>query len=103
MKKAVIASIIAGGMWGNILAPSMSPAIAQSLPSVRPAAATPNAIGIELLDAGAEPRRELKFTPAINSKQTLTMTMDMSMEAIVGENTNSQNTATQNGLEGRFD
>jgi hypothetical protein len=85
MKKAVIASLITGGMWGNILAPSMPPATAQSLPSIQPAAMTPNASGIELLDAGAEPRRELKFTPAVNSKQTLTMTMDMSMEMTIGE------------------
>ncbi|AFY96372.1 hypothetical protein [Chamaesiphon minutus] len=85
MNKAVIASIVAGGMWGNIVAPSVPPAMAQSLPSVQPTATTPNPIGIELLDAGAEPRRELKFTPAINSKQTMTMTMDMSMEMTIGE------------------
>jgi hypothetical protein len=85
MKKAVIASILAGGMWG-ISAPAMQqPTVAQSLPSVQPAAATVNSAKLELLDAGAEPRRELKFRPIVNTKQTMTMTMDMAMEMKIGE------------------
>ncbi|NET57733.1 MAG: hypothetical protein F6K47_16705 [Symploca sp. SIO2E6] len=36
-------------------------------------------IPLELLDAGVEPRQELRFTPAVNSQQTLTMTMDVNV------------------------
>lgn len=85
MKKAVIVSILVGGIWGNISAPVVQPAIAQSLPIVQPSPAPANTSKIELLDAGAEPRRELKFRPVVNSKQTVTMTMGMSMEMSIGE------------------
>jgi hypothetical protein len=84
MNKAVIASILMGGVWG-ISCPSVPSAVAQSLPAVQPAAATTNPAKTELLQAGTEPRRELKFRPTANSKQTMTMTMGMSMEMIVGE------------------
>jgi hypothetical protein len=84
MNKAVIASMLMGTMWGISL-PSVPPAVAQTLPTVQPSAATANPVKIELLGAGAEPRRELKFRPTANSKQTMTMTMGMSMEMTVGE------------------
>jgi hypothetical protein len=85
MNKAIIASILVGGMWGNISTPFIQPAIAQSLPTVQPSPAPVNTSNIELLDAGAEPRRELKFRPAVNSRQTVTMTMGMSMDMSIGE------------------
>ena len=36
---------------------------------------------VELLNAGNEPRQELRFQPQVNAKQTATMTMNMDMEA----------------------
>jgi hypothetical protein len=85
MKKAVIASILVGGMWGNIGSPFVKPVAAESLPTVQPATATANPNKLELLDAGVAPRRELKFRPVANRKQTMTMTMGMSMEMTIGE------------------
>ena len=82
MKKVLIASILVGGMWG-VTVPA--PATAQSAPTVQPAAATTNSPKLELIDAGAEPRRELKFRPAANSRQTITLTMGMSMQMMMGE------------------
>jgi hypothetical protein len=84
MNKAVIASILVGGIWG-ISVPSVPSAVAQTLPTVQPTAATANPVKTELLQAGVEPRRELRFRPTINSKQSMTMTMGMSMEMTVGE------------------
>lgn len=34
---------------------------------------------VELLNAGAEPRQELRFKPTVNAKQTTTMNMDIDM------------------------
>jgi len=34
-------------------------------------------LSLELFDPGAEPRQELRFTPAVNAKQTVAMTVDM--------------------------
>jgi hypothetical protein len=82
MKKILITSILVGGMWG-VTVPA--PATAQSAPTVQPAAATANPAKLELIDAGVEPRRELKFRPAANSKQTITLTMGMSMQMMMGE------------------
>lgn len=84
MNKAIIASILIGSACG-ISIPNMSTANAQSPPAVRSAVTTTNSPKTELLTAGAEPRRELKFRPAVNSKQTMTMTMGMSMEMTIGE------------------
>ncbi len=83
MKKALIASIFIGGMWG--VAAPVNPAAAQSTPIVQPVAATASPAKLEVLTTGAEPRRELKFRPAINSRQSMTMTMGMSMQMTMGE------------------
>ncbi len=40
---------------------------------------------MELLSPGAEPRRKLKFRPVANSKQTMMMTMGMSMDITMGD------------------
>ena len=42
---------------------------------------------LELLDAGAEPRQELRFTPTVNSQQTVTLTMDMDVTMSIGGQT----------------
>lgn len=42
---------------------------------------------IELLNAGAEPRQQLRFTPPANAKQTAQLTMAMDMEMTVGGQT----------------
>ena len=86
MNKTLIVSILIGGIWGNISSSLIKPAVADNLPAVQPAAKmVMNSAKIQLLDAGAEPRRELKFRPVANTKQTMTMTMGMSMEMIMGE------------------
>jgi hypothetical protein len=84
VKKAVIASILMSGGW-VISFPIVSPAVAQSLPTVQPAATIANPVKTELLNAGAEPRRELKFRPTANSTQKMMMTMGMSMQMTIGE------------------
>lgn len=83
MKKALIASIFVGGMWGFAI--PVAPVTAQSATTVQPAATTTNPAKLELIDAGVEPRRELKFRPAVNSRQTMTLTMGMSMQMTMGE------------------
>ena len=80
MNKALIVSILIGGMCGNISEPMIQPVAAGDVPAVQ---ITP-AVQLKLLTAGAEPRRELKFRPAANSKQVMTMTMGMSMDMIMG-------------------
>jgi hypothetical protein len=53
------------------------PVVKQSNDSTRTApAAQPE---VELLNAGIEPRQELRFKPTVNAKQTATMTMNMSV------------------------
>jgi hypothetical protein len=49
-----------------------------------PAAAQSN---VELINAGTEPKQQLRFTPGANTKQTLQMTMDMDMAMSVGGQT----------------
>ncbi len=108
MNKALILTMLIGGMYGNIATPiAIQSATAAPLPKVdspfaqrsvriasafaegmerlrqRSVAAQPSKI--ELLTPGAEPRRELKFRPAANSKQTMTMTMGMSMDMSMGD------------------
>ncbi len=85
MNKALILSLLIGGMCGNIATPiALQSATAAPLPKLdRSVAAQPSKI--ELLNPGAEPRRELKFRPAANSKQSMTMTMGMSMDMSMGE------------------
>ena len=38
---------------------------------------------VELLNAGAEPRRELRFTPAVNATQTVSMTLDVGITMFI--------------------
>ena len=101
MNKALILSVLIGGMCGNIATPiALQSATAAPLPKLdspmerllqkqtlryrqRSVAAQPSKI--ELLTPGAEPRRELKFRPAANSKQSMTMTMGMSMDMSMGD------------------
>ncbi len=85
MRKTFLLSLIIGGMCGNIATPiSTQPATAAPLSQLdRSLVAQP--AKIELLTPGAEPWRELKFRPAVNSKQTMTMTMGMSMDMSMGD------------------
>jgi hypothetical protein len=87
MNKVLILSALIGGMWGNISATPIQ-AVPANSPSAAPQTVTnTNPSKIDLLDAGAEPRRELRFRPAVNSQQTMTMTMGMSMDMSMGEMT----------------
>jgi hypothetical protein len=98
MKKTLIVSILAGGLWGNIATPFVKPVGAEPniqptiqptaqpsiKPTIQPTTPTP-ATKLEVLDLGVEPRRELRFSPKVNSRQSITMTMDMSMAMTIGE------------------
>ncbi len=87
MNRVLILSALIGGMWGNISATPIQ-AVPANSPSAAPqTVANTNTSKIDLLDAGVEPRRELRFRPAVNSKQTMTMTMGMSMDMSMGEMT----------------
>ena len=85
MNKALILSVLISGICGNIATPiALQPATAAPLTKLdRSVAAQPPKI--ELLTPGAEPRQELKFRPAANSKQTMTMMMGMSMDMSMGD------------------
>jgi hypothetical protein len=84
VNKALIVSVLIGGIWGDNLSCNFgNPAVAQMTPVVQPEIASAN--GIKLLDAGALPRRELKFRPVAKSKQTVMMNMAMSMDMVMGE------------------
>jgi hypothetical protein len=86
MNKTLILSLLIGGICGNISAPiAIQPVTAAPLAKLERASAQAAAT-IELLSPGSEPRRELKFKPAANSKQTMVMTMGMSMDMSVGGN-----------------
>ena len=63
--------------------PSKSVQLSQESPKT-PAAAQSN---VELINAGTEPKQQLRFTPGANTKQTLQMTMDMDMAMSVGGQT----------------
>lgn len=81
MRKNLIFSILAASnIWGNIV----PTAVAQNIQTVSPAPAT-TLTKIELLSSGAEPRRELKFQPTVNSKQSVVLTMDVSIKSTIGE------------------
>jgi hypothetical protein len=83
MNKTLILSVLISGMCGNISTPiAMQPVAAAPRPTLQRSLEAP--AKIELLTAGAEPRRELKFRPAANSQQTMTMTMGMSMDMMMG-------------------
>ncbi len=85
MNKALIIGILVSGMWSDLATRSIQPAIAQSLPTVQPATGKADISKLQLIDAGAEPRRELKFRPLANSKQSMTVEMAMSMSMVMGE------------------
>ena len=84
MNKTLILGVLIGGICGNLSTPmAIQPATAAPLPQLdRSIAAAPATL--QLLTPGAEPRRELKFRPAVNSKQTMVMTMGMSMDMTMG-------------------
>jgi hypothetical protein len=85
MNKVLIVSTIIAGMWGSI-STSRMPAIAADSPATAPSTETTSITSkLEVLNAGVEPRRELRFRPAVNSKQTMMMSMGMSMGMTMGE------------------
>jgi hypothetical protein len=84
VKKLFIVSILVGGIWGNDALRTLQ-TFAQTAPTAAPATTTITPAKLELLDAGAAPRQEIKFRPLANSQQTMTMTMGMSMDMVFGE------------------
>ena len=86
MNKTLILSVLIGGIIGNVpVQTAIQSATAAPLPKLE-RSLTAQPATIELLTTGAEPRRELKFRPAANSKQTMLMTMGMSMDMTMGGN-----------------
>jgi hypothetical protein len=85
VKKLLIVSILVGGIWGNDALRSPQPIVAQTVPTVSPATPASIPAKLQILDAGATPRQELKFRPLANSQQTMTMTMGLSMDMVFGE------------------
>jgi hypothetical protein len=71
MKAFLLKTICCGGVFLNF-----SPAIAQTQPAGTSTTIEIDRQSLQLIDAGAEPRRELKFSPAANSKQSLTMNVE---------------------------
>lgn len=85
MKKALIFSVLIGGMCGNSLSPMVVQSVAAApIPTTPPTLEVPPA-KIQLLTPGTKPLRELKFRPAANSKQTMTVTMGMSADTSMGD------------------
>jgi hypothetical protein len=80
VNKAIIVSVFIGGMLTNIAPSAIPTATAKPITTLNRTIAKTSPLTLQLLDAGTQPRRELKFTPAPNSKQTLTMEMGMNME-----------------------
>jgi hypothetical protein len=85
MKKVLIAGVLVSGIWGSCSESMVRSVTAQAVPTVQPTTPTIQPQQIELLNAGAEPRRELKFRPIANSQQNITMTMGMSMDILVAD------------------
>jgi hypothetical protein len=81
VQKVLIISALIGGICGNISAP----VTAQTAVAKPVVASIPNAV--KLLSNGAEPRRELKFSPVVNSKQKMVMVMGIAMDMTMGDST----------------
>lgn len=82
-KKSLITSLLFGALWYQNVPVSSQPIDSRSN-TVQQSTDTKTA-KLEILDLGATPRRELRFRPVVNSRQTMTMTMAVSLETIVGE------------------
>jgi hypothetical protein len=67
------------------LAAAETPAPNSGAPSGAKAAAVASAAQIKLLDPGAEPRKVLRLHPKAGDKQTLEMTLKMTVETKMGE------------------
>ncbi len=86
MKKTLLVSSFCVLLAGGGLKPASIPVSAQTpflLAQTNNSTQTAPAVqtNVELLNPGAEPRQEMRFTPAVNSKQTLTITTNMDMSA----------------------
>lgn len=66
---------------------------AQLSQDTKETAKTPSAAQskVQVISTGAEPRQQLRFTPAANTKQTVQMTMNMKMDMSVDGQTRSMN------------
>ena len=84
MKKLLIVGILISGICGSSISPITQPVAAGTLKQKSSPSITPTKI--QVLNLGAEPRQKLRFTPMVNSKQTMIMSMDMSIDLKVGEN-----------------
>lgn len=87
MKKVlcIATALLLSGGYGVMTAVAQQPAIAAPKPTST-LSPPPSRPVVELLSAGAEPRQILRYKPAVKSKQTATMTMNMEMAlSIAGE------------------
>ncbi|MDY6940160.1 MAG: DUF6263 family protein [Cyanobacteriota bacterium] len=84
MKKTLLVGALVGALVGSSTEPltlslraqPLTPENFQSLEMAQAEMAAPEVI---LLDAGAQPRQELRFTPVPDTKQTITISMEMDM------------------------
>ncbi len=96
MKKSLFVGclvlLIAGCSQKSPSTPSTPTSAESSSPSTRLSQESPNTLSavqsnVELLNAGTEPKQQLRFTPQTNTKQTIQMSMDMNMAMSVGGQT----------------
>ncbi len=62
-----------------------TPAVISQISQATPNNPNPAQSGVELLNPGIEPRQQLRFTPAANTRQTTIMTMNMNMAATIDD------------------
>ncbi|HAA30338.1 MAG TPA: hypothetical protein DCE56_24960 [Cyanobacteria bacterium UBA8553] len=89
MKKTLLVSSICFLLAGGGFKPATAPVSAE-VPSannqlVSDSTPTSSTVQtkVELLNAGTEPKQELRFKPQVNAKQTVTLTMNMDMTSSV--------------------
>ena len=75
--------MLISGICGNSIPPIAQPVAAGTLS--QKSSATVTSSKLQVLNLGAEPRQKLRFNPAVNSKQTMIMSMDMSIDMKIGE------------------
>jgi hypothetical protein len=83
VRKTILTGCLAGTLLTNIASSAIAPATAQAPAKLDRAAPSMGAMKVQLIDAGAEPRREMKFVPTPNSKQTLTLEMGMGIDMAI--------------------
>jgi hypothetical protein len=85
MKKTLFVSSLCFLLAGGVLKPNHTPVSAETPSGVKQlvtdSTQTFSAVRtkVELLGTGTEPKQELRFKPAVNAKQTMTVTLTMDM------------------------